>query len=95
MCSCGKRRRSLSLEPCERARRPSFVLGERRLAYLEPARQAIKLDAAEHVPLLAPLLDIPRPEDSAANLAPRTPTKISASWISPVAGSTIPIRLQE
>src|SRR5271154_3828221 len=43
---------------------------ERRLADLETALQAVKLDPAENVPLLAPLLDMSLPEDRAANLAP-------------------------
>jgi class 3 adenylate cyclase/tetratricopeptide (TPR) repeat protein len=43
---------------------------ERRLADLETALQAVKLDPAEHVPLLAPLLDMPLPEDRVARFAP-------------------------
>ena len=46
------------------------VPAERRLADLETALQAIRLDPAEHVPLLAPLLDMALPEDRAAKLAP-------------------------
>jgi class 3 adenylate cyclase/tetratricopeptide (TPR) repeat protein len=42
----------------------------RRLADLETALQAVKLDPAEHLPLLAPLLDMPLPEDRAAKFAP-------------------------
>jgi class 3 adenylate cyclase/tetratricopeptide (TPR) repeat protein len=43
---------------------------ERRLADLETALQAVKLDPAEHVPLLAPLLDMPLPEDRVAKFVP-------------------------
>jgi hypothetical protein len=43
---------------------------ERRLADLETALQAIRLDPVENVPLLAPLLDMPLPEDRVAKLAP-------------------------
>jgi class 3 adenylate cyclase/tetratricopeptide (TPR) repeat protein len=46
------------------------IPAERRLADLAAALQAVKLDASEHVPLLAPLLDMPLPEDRAAKLAP-------------------------
>ena len=46
------------------------VPAERRLADLETALQAIRLDPAEHVPLLAPLLDMALPEDHAAKFAP-------------------------
>jgi class 3 adenylate cyclase/predicted ATPase len=41
-----------------------------RLADLENTLQLIGLDPAEHAPLIAPLVDIPFPSDSAANLPP-------------------------
>ena len=43
---------------------------DRRLADLENTLQLIGLDPAEHAPLLAPLVDIPLPEERAAKLAP-------------------------
>jgi class 3 adenylate cyclase/predicted ATPase len=43
---------------------------DRRLADLENTLRLIGLDPAEHAPLLAPLVDIPLPEERAANLAP-------------------------
>ena len=43
---------------------------ERRLAELEGTLSQMKLDPGEIVPLLAPLLEIPLPEDSAPKLAP-------------------------
>ncbi len=42
---------------------------ERRLAELENSLAHVKLDPAENVPLLAPLLDIPLPSDRASTLA--------------------------
>jgi class 3 adenylate cyclase/predicted ATPase len=41
-----------------------------RLADLENTLRLIGLDAAEYAPLLAPLVDVPLPEDRAAKLAP-------------------------
>jgi predicted ATPase len=41
-----------------------------RLADLENTLRLIGLDAGEHAPLLAPLVDIPLPEDRAAKFAP-------------------------
>jgi hypothetical protein len=46
------------------------LAGERRLAELESSLFQVKLDPAEHVPLLAPLLDIPLPQDRLPALAP-------------------------
>ena len=43
---------------------------EQRLADLENTLRLIGLDPAEYAPLLAPLVDIPLPEDRAAKLAP-------------------------
>jgi class 3 adenylate cyclase/predicted ATPase len=43
---------------------------EQRLADLEHTLQLIGLDATEYAPLLAPLVDVPLPEDRVAKLAP-------------------------
>jgi len=43
---------------------------DRRFADLENTLQLIGLDSAEYAPLLAPLVDIPLPEEGAAKLAP-------------------------
>ena len=43
---------------------------EQRLADLESTLAQIKLDPADYVPLLAPLVDIPLPPERAANLPP-------------------------
>ncbi len=46
------------------------TMAHERLADLENTLGLIGLDPAEYVPLLAPLVDIPLPEESAAKLAP-------------------------
>ncbi len=46
------------------------VAAERRLAELENALAQIKLDPAENASLLAPLLDIPQPQERTLTLAP-------------------------
>ena len=46
------------------------VPAEQRLADLENTLAQVKLDVAENVPLLAPLLDIPLPADRALRLPP-------------------------
>ncbi|MFB9270248.1 AAA family ATPase [Bradyrhizobium erythrophlei] len=46
------------------------VPAEQRLADLENTLALVRLDPAENAPLLAPLLDIPLPQDRAANLEP-------------------------
>ena len=46
------------------------VPAERRIAELESTLTQIKLDPAENVPLLAPLLDIPLPKERMPTLAP-------------------------
>ena len=43
---------------------------DRRLADLENTLRLIGLDASEYAPLIAPLVDIPLPEDRAAKFAP-------------------------
>ena len=45
------------------------VPAERRLAELESSLAQVKLDPAENIPLLAPLLDIPLPKERASALA--------------------------
>ena len=44
--------------------------GEEKLADLENTLRLIGLDAAEYAPLLAPMFDVPLPEDRAAKFAP-------------------------
>jgi len=46
------------------------VAAEQRLADLESSLAQVKLDPAENVPLLAPLVDIPLPQERAPALAP-------------------------
>jgi class 3 adenylate cyclase/predicted ATPase len=46
------------------------VPAEQRLADLESSLVQVKLDPAENVPLLAPLLEIPPPQERASTLAP-------------------------
>ena len=46
------------------------VPAEQRLADLDSQLELVKLDPAENVPLLAPLLDIPLPAGRALALAP-------------------------
>ena len=50
--------------------RGAEVAAERRLADLESTLRLIGLDATEYTPLLAPLVDIPLPEDRLAKFAP-------------------------
>ena len=47
------------------------VPADRRLADLENTLQLIGLEPAEYAPLLAPLVDVPLPEERAAKLAPQ------------------------
>jgi hypothetical protein len=46
------------------------VAPERRLAELESLLAAVKLDAAKHAPLLAPMVDTPVPPERLAGLSP-------------------------
>ena len=59
--------------------------GEERLAALENTLRLIGLDATEYVPLVAPLFDIPLPEERAAKLAPeelrRRQMAALTSWV--------------
>ena len=61
------------LHPIAQWGRQRFVAEEpadRRFADLENTLRLVGLDPAEHAPLIAPLVDIPLPEDRAAKLAP-------------------------
>jgi class 3 adenylate cyclase/predicted ATPase len=72
------------LHPLAEWGRQRFV-GEARLAELEAALAQVKLDPAEYVPLLAPLLDIPLPEERtpkyAADELLRRQLGAGVSWI--------------
>ncbi len=61
------------------------VAVDKRLAELETALAQVKLDPAENAPLLAPLLDMPVPEDRAPKLAPeelrRRRLAAIAAWV--------------
>ena len=72
--SCSQLLQNTPLHPIAEWGRQRFggadVPAERRLADLESLLAHVKLDAAENVPLLAPLLDIPLPQERASTLAP-------------------------
>jgi class 3 adenylate cyclase/predicted ATPase len=72
--SCSQLLQNTPLHPIAEWGRQRFggadVPAERRLADLENTLALIKLDPAENVPLLAPLLDIPLPQDLLPTLAP-------------------------
>ncbi len=72
--SCSQLLQNTPLHPIAEWGRQRFggadVLAERRLADLESSLAQVKLDPAELVPLLAPLLDMPLPPERAAKLAP-------------------------
>ncbi|HZZ24763.1 MAG TPA: AAA family ATPase, partial [Roseiarcus sp.] len=55
---------------CGRQRFGADLSGETRLADLENTLSLIGLDPAEYAPLLAPLVEIPLPDERAARLAP-------------------------
>ena len=59
--------------------------GEERLADLENTLRLIGLDASEYAPLVAPLVDVPLPEERAAKLAPeelrRRQMTALTSWV--------------
>ena len=59
--------------------------GEERLADLENTLRLIGLDASEYAPLVAPLVDVPLPEERAAKLAPeelrRRQMAALTSWV--------------
>jgi predicted ATPase len=72
--SCSQLLQNTPLHPVAEWGRQRFggadVPAERRLAELESSLAQVKLDPAENVPLLAPLLDIPLPLERAPALAP-------------------------
>ena len=72
--SCSQLLQNTPLHPIAEWGRMRFggadVVAERRLAELESSLAQVKLDPAENASLLAPLLDIPLPNDRAAALAP-------------------------
>jgi hypothetical protein len=72
--SCSQLLQNTPLHPIVEAGRQRFggadVSAERRFTVLESTLTQLKLDPAENAPLLAPLLDIPLPEDRAPTLAP-------------------------
>jgi hypothetical protein len=72
--SCSQLLQNTPLHPIAEWGRQRFggadVPVERRLADLENTLTLIKLDPAENVPLLAPLLDIPLPRECVVPLAP-------------------------
>jgi class 3 adenylate cyclase/predicted ATPase len=72
--SCSQLLQNTPLHPIAEWGRQRFggadVSAERRFAELESTLAQLKLDPAENVPLLAPLLDIPLPQERAPTLAP-------------------------
>ena len=72
--SCSQLLQNTPLHPIAEWGRARFggadVPAERRLADLESSLAQVKLDPAENMPLLAPLLDIPLPPERAPTLAP-------------------------
>src|SRR6516165_4536694 len=72
--SCSQLLRNTPLHPIAEAGRQRFggadVSAERRFAELEGTLAEMKLDPAENAPLLAPLLDIPLPQERAPTLTP-------------------------
>ncbi len=72
--SCSQLLQNTPLHPIAEWGRMRFggadVPAEQRLADLESSLAQVKLDPAENVPLLAPLLDIPLPQERASTLAP-------------------------
>jgi predicted ATPase len=71
---CSQLLQNTPLHPIAEAWRQRFggadVSAERRFAELESTLVQLKLDLAENAPLLAPLLDIPLPQERAPTLAP-------------------------
>ena len=72
--SCSQLLQNTPLHPIAEWGRMRFggtdVSAERRLADLENTLTLIKLDPAENIPLLAPLLDMPLPKERVLTLAP-------------------------
>jgi class 3 adenylate cyclase/predicted ATPase len=72
--SCSQLLQNTPLHPIAEWGRQRFgaadVPSERRLAELENSLAQVRLDPAENLPLLAPLIDIPLPKERAPNFAP-------------------------
>jgi predicted ATPase len=72
--SCSQLLQNTPLHPIAEAGRQRFggadASAERRFAELEGTLAQLKLDPAENAPLLAPLLDIPLPQERAPTLVP-------------------------
>src|SRR6516162_3340675 len=72
--SCSQLLQNTPLHPIAETGRQRFggvdVPAERRLAELDSSLAQVKLDPAENAPLLAPLLDIPLPQERASTLVP-------------------------
>jgi hypothetical protein len=72
--SCSQLLQNTPLHPIAEWGRQRFggadLSAERRFADVESTLAQLKLDAAENAPLLAPLLDIPLPQERAPTLAP-------------------------
>ena len=87
--SCSQLLQNTPLHPIAEWGRQRFggadVPAEQRLADLENSLAQIKLDPAENVPLLAPLLDIPLPQERASALPPeelrRRQLAALTSWV--------------
>ena len=87
--SCSQLLQNTPLHPIAEWGRQRFggadVPAERRLAELESSLAQVKLDPAENVPLLAPLLDIPLPQERAPTLPPeelrRRQLAALTSWV--------------
>ena len=93
--SCSQLLQNTPLHPIAEWGRQRFggadVPAERRLADLETSLAQVKLDPAENIPLLAPLLDIPLPQDRAPTLAPeelrRRQLAALSNWV--IAGAKV------
>ena len=72
--SCSQLLQNTPLHPIAETGRQRFggadVPAERRLAELDSSLAQVKLDPAENAPLLAPLLDIPLPQERASTFTP-------------------------
>ena len=72
--SCSQLLQNTPLHPIAESGRQRFggadVPAEQRLAELDSSLAQVKLDPAENAPLLAPLLDIPLPQERASTFAP-------------------------
>jgi class 3 adenylate cyclase/tetratricopeptide (TPR) repeat protein len=93
--SCSQLLQNTPLHPIAEWGRQRFggadVPAERRLAELETSLAQVKLDPAENIALLAPLLDIPLPQDRAPTLAPeelrRRQLAALSNWV--IAGAKV------